>query len=269
VLGGPRSDEMREGTQKGNCADLQVSPVNADSPIPLYYQVEADLRRLLTSGALPPGAALPPEMELCECYGVGRHTVRRALARLRADGLITRHAGRGTFAKEPPDRAEFFLDRSFTYQMAEMGKHAHSEILDFSDGMIGPDAPRVLQKHVGSRCFSLARLRFGDGEPIGLQYTTVIAELCPGLETRDFAEDSLYDVLSRDYGLVITEIHHTVNAVAADGYQARLLRVSDGEPLLLVKTVAFLGNHEIIEHTVSYYRTDKYEYNITQSCPAD
>jgi GntR family transcriptional regulator len=208
-------------------------------------------------------------MELCRCYGVGRQTVRRALSRLSADGLITRHAGRGTFAKEPPDRVEFFLDRSFTYQMADMGKQAHSEVLDLSERMIGEDAPRVLHRHIGSRCFSLARLRLGDGEPIGLQYTTVIGELCPGLEARDFTEHSLYDVLSGDYGLVITEIHHTVNAVAADAYQARLLQVSDGEPLLLVKTAAFLDNHQIIEHTVSYYRTDKYEYNITQSCPAD
>jgi GntR family transcriptional regulator len=260
---------MSEEKPRGNCADLEVTPVDAGSPIPLYYQVEADLRRLITSGALAPGAALPTEIELCRCYGVGRQTVRRALSRLSADGLITRHAGRGTFAKEPPDRVEFFLDRSFTYQMAEMGKRAHSEVLDFSERTISEDAPRVLQRHAGSRCFSLTRLRFGNGEPIGLQVTTVIAELCPGLRTRDFTEHSLYDVLSRDYGLVITEIHHTVNAVAADDYRAQLLQVPRGEPLLLVKTAAFLDNHQIIEHTVSYYRTDKYEYNITQSCPAD
>jgi GntR family transcriptional regulator len=247
------------------CAGLQITPVDPDSPIPRYYQIEADLRRLINSGKLSPGAALPPELELCQGYGVGRHTIRKALSRLNADNLIARHAGRGTFVKQPTDRKEFLLDRSFTRQMAEMGKRAHSKVLESLEGVISEESPRLLQKYQGARCLYLARLRFGDEEPIGLQYTTVITELCPGLGAHDFNQGSLYDVLSREYGLVITEIHHTVNAVSADAYQAGLLQVSEGEPLLLVKTMAFSGSHQITEHTVSYYRANKYEYSITQS----
>lgn len=250
-----------------DCAGLQITPVDPDSPIPLYYQIEADLRRLISSGELSPGATLPPELELCQGYGVGRHTMRKALSRLNADNLIVRHAGRGTFVKQPADRKEFLLDRSFTRQMAEMGKRAHSKVLEFSEGVISRDSPRLLRKYLGARCLRLDRLRFGDKEPIGLQYTTVITELCPGLGAYNFDQNSLYEVLSRDYGLVITEINHTVNAVAADAYQAELLQVSEGESLLLVKTTAFSDNHQIIEHTISYYRADKYEYSITQSYP--
>ncbi len=248
-----------------DCAGLQIMPVNPDSPIPLYYQVETDLRRLIKSGKLPPGATLPPEMELCQVYQVGRHTVRKAMARLNADDLIVRQAGRGTFVKQPPDRKEFLLDRSFTRQMAEMGKHAHSNVLEISEGVIQDDAPRLLRKYLGAHYLHLARLRFGDQVPIGLQYTTVITELCPGLGSHDFNHDSLYDVLSRAYGLVIATISHTVSAVAADTYQARLLQVAEGTPLLLVKTTAFLDNQQIIEHTTSYYRADCYEYSITQN----
>jgi len=252
-------------TEKINQPGLQITPANPESPIPLYHQVEANLRRLINSSALPPGAALPPELELCKSYGVGRQTVRKALSRLSADGLITRHAGRGTFVKQPLNRTEFLLNRSFTRQMAELGKRAHSKVLEFSQMVISEDSPRLLHKYLGARCLYLARLRFGDEEPVGLQYTTIIAELCPELEAHDFAENSLYDVLSREYGLIITEIGHTVNAVAATAYQARLLQIEVGKPLLLVKTTAFLDNHQIIEHTVSYYRADKYEYAITQS----
>ena len=248
-----------------SCAGIQITPVNPESPIPLYYQVETDLRRLINSGKLPPGATLPPELELCQGYGVGRHTVRKALARLNAADLIVRQAGRGTFVKCPPDRKQFLLDRSFTCQMAEMGKRARSKILQLSEGIINRDAPRLLHKYMGARYLYLARLRFGDQEPIGLQYTTVITELCPGLGTYDFNQNSLYDILSRDYGLVVAKISHIVSAVAADTYQARLLQVLEGEPLLLVKTTAFLDNRQIIEHTVSHYRADRYEYSITQS----
>ncbi|RLC68219.1 MAG: hypothetical protein DRI48_00105 [Chloroflexi bacterium] len=258
---------MSEKEQTNDCLGLKISPADPNSPIPLYYQVETDLRRLINTGELPPGAALPPEMELCECYGVGRQTIRKALARLSAVDLITRHAGRGTFVKRTTDRREFLLDRSFTRQMAEMGKQAHSQVLELSVGTITEDSPQLLHKYMGGSCLYLSRLRFGDEEPIGIQYTIVITELCRGLESYDFTRNSLYDVLSHEYGLVITAIGHTVNAIAADHYQAELLQIAEGDPLLMVKTTAFLDNRQIIEHTTSYYRADKYEYSIIQNAP--
>lgn len=40
---------------------------------------------------------LPGEIELGELYGVSRITIRRAIAELRSDGLITITSGKGTF----------------------------------------------------------------------------------------------------------------------------------------------------------------------------
>jgi DNA-binding GntR family transcriptional regulator len=42
--------------------------------------------------------------------------MRQAMSRLVADDLIARQAGRGTFVKPQTDRADFYLDRSFTRQ---------------------------------------------------------------------------------------------------------------------------------------------------------
>ena len=51
------------------------------------------------------GEKLPTERELGASYGVARNTVRRALDALEAEGLITRHVGRGTFRNAPPGAA--------------------------------------------------------------------------------------------------------------------------------------------------------------------
>lgn len=244
-------------------ADLQITPANPSSPIPLYFQVESDLRRLIEEGVLESGATVPPEQDLARFYGVSRQTIRQALGRLVADDLVTRGAGRGTFVKSPPDRTQFYLDRSFTQQMAEMGLQAHSIILEQDIGTIGVSYPPILQGHVGDACLHLTRLRFADAMPVGLQHATLLLTRCPGLEQYDFAQRSLFEVLSTEYNLVITAIQHTIAAAVADARQAELLEVVVGDPLLVVKTATFLEDNQLIEFTVSHYRADRYEYRTT------
>ncbi len=241
-------------------AELNIAPVAPDSPVPLYYQVESDLRRLIEEGVLEPGNAVPSEHVLSEGYGVSRHTIRKALSRLAGDDLIERSAGRGTFVAPQADPTRFYLDRSFTQQMADMGRTASSRVLALETGVIGEDAPEVLYDKGGAPCLRLVRVRLGDNEPIGIQHHTVVTEACPDLDRHDFASASLYDLLAHEYGLRISEIQHTIGAATADERQANLLDIAPGDPLLVVHTAAFLGTGSVIEHTTSHYRADRYMY---------
>ncbi len=108
---------------------LPYSSVDTHSPIPLYHQIYLDLRRMIQEGIIPAGGMLPPEMEISEAYNVGRQTVRQAIARLVDDDLLERFAGRGTFVRAQPSHTQFFLDRSFSQQMRELGRVPHSRVL--------------------------------------------------------------------------------------------------------------------------------------------
>ncbi len=55
------------------------------------------LRAWLAQRELPEGGRLPAERELCDVLGVSRGELRKALARLEADGELWRHVGKGTF----------------------------------------------------------------------------------------------------------------------------------------------------------------------------
>ncbi|GAB4576312.1 MAG: GntR family transcriptional regulator [Anaerolineae bacterium] len=241
--------------------DLPIKPADPGNPIPLYHQIETSLREFIQTGLLKPGDILPPEIELSRAFGVGRHTMRMALSRLTDDHLITRKAGRGTIVNPQTGRIQFFLDRSFTRQMEDLGRKAHSRVLQSFAGPIDHTAPAPLQSRLGSRGFFLMRLRYGDNEPIGLQKTTVVMDRCPDIDRYDFNQRSLYDVLLTHYGLVIHEITYTVSATTADDLKAELLQVRQGSALLVVNTCAYLDNHEAIEYTTSYYRADRYEYS--------
>ncbi|MCA2001004.1 MAG: GntR family transcriptional regulator [Chloroflexi bacterium] len=245
---------------------LPYAEVDPKSPVPLYHQIYLDLRQMIQSGVIPPGGMLPPEMEICQAYNVGRQTVRQAIARLVDDDLIERFAGRGTFVRQQPSHTQFFLDRSFSQQMREMGREPHSRTLSAETGIVSAENVPALQALKGKPCFILERLRLGDDEPICHQTSTVLIERCPAIEEQDFANQSLYEILSTKYHLIINRIDHVVRAVAADEYRAELLNVAEGAPLLFVGTTTYLDDGEIIEHSASYYRADRYEYSTTQTC---
>jgi len=73
---------------------------------PFYRQMYLALASDIKEGRFAIGAAMPTERELCESFGVSRHTAREALRQLEQRGLITRRQGSGStvVARTPPVR---------------------------------------------------------------------------------------------------------------------------------------------------------------------
>jgi integrase len=69
-------------------------PADYDPP---YRRIATDLIAAIVCGALKPGSALPPVVELAERYGVAPSTAHRAIAELTSAGLVV--ASRGSRAK--------------------------------------------------------------------------------------------------------------------------------------------------------------------------
>lgn len=72
-----------------------VSPL-LPTPITIADQVAADLTDLIAHGEFAPGDRLPGERQLAERMGVSRVSVRAALQKLKAQGLIQSVQGGGT-----------------------------------------------------------------------------------------------------------------------------------------------------------------------------
>jgi len=244
---------------------LPITPADPHSPVPLYHQIYLDLKRLIADQTLAPGSLLPPETEISQLYGVGRQTIRQTIARLVDEDLVERYPGRGTFVKSQSERLKFYLDRSFTKQTLAMGYRPSSKVLCVELATVDRSCPEELQGYIDKPCMNLERLRLGDGQPICYQGTTLMTERCPGIEKHDFGQESLYEVLARDYQLAVQRIDYVVRALAADDYRAELLAVEPGSPLLSVKTVVYLEDKTLIEYTVGYYRADLYQYSTSHS----
>jgi len=71
---------------------------------PLYVQLAAILRDMITSGEIPPRRALPSKRELTQEHGISGKTVDKAMEVLKAEGLIVTVTGRGLFVADPRQR---------------------------------------------------------------------------------------------------------------------------------------------------------------------
>ena len=70
--------------------------IDRSSTVPVYLQIDRELRALIASGELPQGAMLPPERQLATSLGVNRTTILNAYRELKADGLVESRVGSGT-----------------------------------------------------------------------------------------------------------------------------------------------------------------------------
>jgi GntR family transcriptional regulator len=64
------------------------------SGIPIYRQLQEQVRRFVASGQLRPGAELPSVRELALAHAVNPMTVSKAYSLLEAEGLLLRNRGR-------------------------------------------------------------------------------------------------------------------------------------------------------------------------------
>lgn len=80
--------------------------INYRDPRPIYEQIQSELRRLMLTGALPPGSSLPSVRELAGQLAINPNTIQRAYRELEADGYILSVAGKGSFVAQVDQIAE-------------------------------------------------------------------------------------------------------------------------------------------------------------------
>ncbi|MFF0721369.1 GntR family transcriptional regulator [Micromonospora sp. NPDC003816] len=101
---------------------------------PAWQQLAAMLRDRIESGEWPPGSLLPPHPRIGHEHGVGKSTVQRAIAELRAAGLIDLERGIGMRVREPAARERVVAPRGSVVR-ARMPTPEERVALDIAEGV--------------------------------------------------------------------------------------------------------------------------------------
>jgi GntR family transcriptional regulator len=74
--------------------------VNPSSGVPIYLQIETQVKNAISAGALKPEAALPSVRKLAAELRINPNTAARAYQNLERDGIISTVPGGGTYVAD-------------------------------------------------------------------------------------------------------------------------------------------------------------------------
>jgi GntR family transcriptional regulator len=168
--------------------------LDRSNPMPLWAQLEAELRRRLDDGEFTD--RFPTDKELVAQYGVSRHTVREAIRHLNRAGILRRERGRGTVV----DTAEFEQPLGALYSLFDSvessGVEQRSDVI--TNERVTDD---VAADHLGlapdTPLYHLARVRYAGDEPLALDRAWLPFDVAGPLLDSDFRHIALYDELER------------------------------------------------------------------------
>lgn len=229
----------------------------ASARVPLYRVLAKRLEQEIRTGHFRVDEALPPERELVASHGVSRVTARKAIDVLVAQGLVQRRHGSGNFIAP---RLEQNLNEltSFSEEMRSRGLTASSEWLDRTVRPGTKEECNSLGLMWPNKILSLERLRLADGRPVAYEQTLLPRDAL----TSPFAiGESLYAQLSQTKYAPVQAKQH-IRAINASTRLAKLLQLRAGTALLWVTRTAYGANDTVVECTVSYCRSDYYDFVV-------
>lgn len=233
----------------------KVGRLRADNPAPLYIKLQQSIRDAINANVLRMGDAIPPERDLAVEYDISRITVRKAIGGLVEEGLLTRRRGAGTFVAMRVEKS-FSKLSSFTEDMVARGRSASNTWISRSSGPVNSDESMALGLSPGATVLRFSRIRYADGEPLALEFSTIPAYCLPSV---DVVGESLYAALEK-HGHRPARALQRLRAVPFGGEHARMLGVDSGHAGLLIERRAFLRDGRAAEFTRSYYRGDSYDF---------
>ncbi len=240
-----------------------MSLINANTPIPLYFQLQEILRDKIQNGVWKPGEHLPSEEELCAEYNVSRVTVRNSLSRLSAEGLIERAAGKGTIVAKPKVREMILASLTGSYASVTEGASrvvtqvVESEVVEPIDHI-----RKVLKLKSGEKVNKLLRIRIVDDVALFWTRAFVPYKLCPDFLKSDFKHRSFFEILENDFKLIPDRSVRSIETELATNRDIDYLSMKAGTPLTVVTSVCYMKDGTPMEYSRSHFRGDRTKYLV-------
>jgi GntR family transcriptional regulator len=127
---------------------------------------------------------------------------------------------------------------------------------------------RSLRLAVAAPIFDILRLRLLNQEPVMLERYLIPSARVPGLDRFDLEARSVYEILESEYGIAIRRARQSLEPVVAGEFEAGLLGIRAGAPLMLERRTGLDAEDEPTEYGRDLYRGDRFRF-VTEIAPLE
>ena len=195
-------------------------------------------------------------------------TLRRALRLLETQGLLVRRQGAGTYVAEPKIEIQASRLVPFTRGMKRRGFMPGARVITFERRTAEAAVAKELRLPLSAPVYFVRRLRLINQEPVMLERFTLPAHRFPGFEKYDLSSRSAYDVMEKEYGITVVRARQSLEPVVATEYEAELLGVELGAPLMLERRLSVDADDLPFEYGEDLYRGDRFRFT-TEIAPLE
>ncbi len=235
------------------------------SPIPLYYQLETILKKMIVSGEIP--NSLPAERELCSQFEVSRTTVRQALANLEIEGYIIREQGRGTFAANRNSTRNPLKLYGYIDDLFKLGQRTcllmNKKELILADEALA-DEMRVTPGETvyyfeGLRSFKLTedqmvKTDFDDRQARSALFQAYVPrEIGASIKLGELDPPIFLYVVEQAAMEKVKWADQVIWAAGATDEQARVMSLEPGHPLLVIKRIYFSSKNNVLQVAITHF----------------
>ena len=229
----------------------------------LHEKVYKDLKTKIMNQEYQPGDKLPKEIELVDIYNVSRHTLRKAMDRLFAEGYIYKVKGTGTFVKTL--KADYNLSNMASFSEIIDNQNGQPNSIVYQATLIKPE-PSIgkklgLKDH--EKCYYIERVRRNLDTNLCFEKTYINAKLCPDIIDYVTPNASLYDLYINKYKLKLSEGIYDLEATNASDEVAKILDIKPGSAILLMSANIFLENGIPLYCVEAHYIGSRYRFKTT------
>jgi GntR family phosphonate transport system transcriptional regulator len=232
-------------------------PLQRRTGVTVWRQIADALEREIRERRYQDAGSLPSETALAERFEVNRHTLRRALAALREDGLIRIEQGRGAFVQS--EWIDYTLARRTRYSENVLRNRLQParQMLGGREEAAESVVAKALAVRRGSRVLVAEMLQFAGDQPLGTATMYFPATRFAGLLDRLAAGETVSDAL-RALGVAdYFRVSNRITTQLPDEALARTLRQPRTRPVLQVESVDADADGTPVKYGVAVFSGDR------------
>lgn len=221
-----------------------------EAPKARYKQVAELLRDAIKRGEYPAGTTLPSQPELAREYDLNQSSISRAMAMLRAEGLIRTEHGKGSVVLEVPTvKRVRRIDRdyrtrptgsSFAEELSKAGRTSRTELV-VCDAVDAPaDIAEVLRLEESERALLRKRHMYAEDKPVQIAASYIPMSVAGSVDIAmpDTGPSGMYArIAERGFGpMRFTE---DIEVRGAKEDESDFLNITPGQPVFAILRTAF------------------------------